>query len=345
MAQVGHQITLIVADGLPIERIKEVEIRSVPRCRGRISRMFFTTWRVYREARRVHADLYHLHDPELIGVGLVLRAWGSRVVFDAHEDLPKQVLHKPYLPTWTRPIVGIMVQKFLKLCLPCFSGLIGAEPLIADWLRSFHPRTVEVKNFPIINEISMRAVNPRRGPFHSVCYIGALSRARGIVELAKAVVDFPEGIDLVLAGEFEDELLWKEIQGMPSSARIHYLGVLDRDGVQRVLAESLAGMAVLHPTPKYTEAYPTKLFEYWSAGLPVIISDFPLWRQLAGNGKYGIFVDPMDPLAIAGAVRWLCDNPELAQEMGQRCREVVLAKYSWEDEARRLVSFVEELNK
>jgi glycosyltransferase involved in cell wall biosynthesis len=73
-----------------------------------------------------------------------------------------------------------------------------------------------------------------------------------------------------------------------------------------------------------------------SAGLPVIASDFPLWRDIVAGNRCGLLVDPMSPRAIADAIVWMLDHPDEAQEMGRRGREAVIHRYSWEAEAQKL---------
>jgi glycosyltransferase involved in cell wall biosynthesis len=98
-------------------------------------------------------------------------------------------------------------------------------------------------------------------------------------------------------------------------------------------------MVTLLPLPNHVDSLPTKMFEYMSSGIPVIASDFPLWRQIVEGNRCGICVDPLDPKAIAAAIDYLVSSPDIAKSMGERGRRAVLEKYNWEVEAARLTDF------
>jgi glycosyltransferase involved in cell wall biosynthesis len=117
-----------------------------------------------------------------------------------------------------------------------------------------------------------------------------------------------------------------------------HLGFQDRSGVARVLQTSRAGLVILHPVQNYVDSLPVKLFEYMSAGLPVIASDFPLWREIVEGSGAGLLIDPLDPSAIAGAMQWILENPGEAEAMGQRGRQAVIERYNWAQEAQKLLA-------
>jgi glycosyltransferase involved in cell wall biosynthesis len=105
----------------------------------------------------------------------------------------------------------------------------------------------------------------------------------------------------------------------------------------------MAGLLLLHPLPSYVDSLPIKLFEYMAAGIPVICSDFPLWREIVETSHCGVCVNPSDTDAAADAIRKLVNNPAYAAEMGANGRKAAVARYSWDSQADLLKRFYQSL--
>jgi len=341
LASHGHDVSLVVADGLGDGCRDGIRIVDVGRASSRSERMLHSTGRVGRAALALDADVYQLHDPELIPLGLRLALSGRRVVFDAHEDVPTQLLDKPYLSPRSARLISRSFVLLERAALRRFAGVLAATPSIRNRLASHNPLTVDVNNYPRIEEFAPApALEATRDRF---CYVGSISAIRGVRELVKACALLRTPARLSLAGSFAEAELEAEVHGYPGWQRVDALGHLDRGGVAGVMERAFAGLVTLLPTASYREALPVKMFEYMAAGIPVIASDFPLWRDIVEGSRCGLCVDPRDPAAIAAAIDHLAAHPQLAREMGANGRRAVLERYNWEIEADKLIAFYADL--
>ena len=341
LARAGYRTVLIVADGLGDAEISGVSILDVGRSRSRLRRLLLAPLRLRAAALRVGADLFHLHDPELLPLGVALKRRGHRVVFDSHEDVPSQILHKPYLPSLIAPSLSLVYSVYEAYASRQLDGVVAATPFIREKFRRFARRVVDVSNFPIRDEFGTlpESEEPRNG----VCYVGDLSLIRGVRELCAAMTLVRSEALLRICGAFSDAAAKQTAMAHSGWNRVQFHGVVDRAGIRSVFSRSVAGLVTLHPVPNYVNSQPIKMFEYMSAGLPVIASDFPLFREIVSGNDCGILVDPMSAQSIADAIDFLVDHPVEAARLGRNGRAAVLARYNWEHEESALFKFYREI--
>jgi len=340
LAAAGYDVAYVVPHTHD-ETVEGVRILAVePPGSGR-ERMTVTARAVHDRALAEGPEAtIHLHDSDLLLLGFRLKGAGRRVVYDAHEDTPKQMRYQHWIPRLLRPVAGAVFGVLETAAGRMFDAVIAAEPENAR--RFPKDRTTVIQNFPISDELVAPDALPYAERPTLVAYVGSITRVRGLEEMVRAVQALPEGLgaELALGGPFHPAALEEEVRGAP---RVQVLGYLGRKEVASLLGRARVGLVVLHPVRKYVESYPTKLFEYMAAGVPVVASDFPVWREIVEEAGCGLVVDPHDADALAEAVRWLLEHPAEAEAMGARGREAVRERYSWDGEAERLLAFYRDL--
>jgi glycosyltransferase involved in cell wall biosynthesis len=340
LARAGYEV-IALGNHLCNDTIDGVRLRGLGLSSGRIQRMTVKLFGICQEAFRTAGDLYHLHDPELLIVGLFLRVAGKRVVYDIHEDLPRTVPYKAYVSKSIRKPLMWIVERAENAAARHMSGLVAATPAIKSRFRHIHVHTVVVNNYPSVEELTPLTTLDWTSRDVAVTYLGGISEERGIREILAAMDLLPRDLRarLELAGWFQEQQLQDELMARPQWRHVQWRGEIDRKGIAALLNRVRAGLVILHPEENFIVSHPVKLFEYMAAGIPVVASDFPLWRRIIEEAGCGLLVDPFDTHAIANAIERLITNPLEAEAMGRRGRKAVEERFNWTNEERTLLSF------
>lgn len=339
LASAGYEVTLVARPPRAEFDSGPVEVIELAFPGGRLGRMILGPFKVLRLALSFRADLYHFHDPELIPVGIILKVLQKRVIYDVHEDVPAQIMNKDWIPgVFRRPVAGA-VSLIHRIANIVFDGIVVARE---DAAKAFRGDNVAlIQNYPILSEFansrsadSLPSTNPYR-----IVYVGGITRERGIKEMIDAVEILAKTYNVVfeLAGPMSANLK-AECERMPGWQYVRYHAWVDRNQMSELLADSSVALLIFHPIANHVTSYPNKLFEYMSAGVPIVASDFAYWQQYVTDVGSGIQVDPMNPAAIAGAVETIMNDRDLAESMGKAGVKAVHNRWNWDADADALMN-------
>ena len=342
LARCGFDVTLI-APNCESQKVNGINIIGIESTgEGRFFRMRKTSRKVFEKALSLNAEIYHFHDPELLPYGLKLKRLDKKVIYDAHEDLPRQILGKFWINRFLRRPIAIAVQWYENYVTSKLDGIITATPLICNRFKQINPVCTDINNFPLKEELFVEAKWPEK--LNEVCYIGNISLIRGINQVMDAMEDVADA-KINMAGSFSPSGLREEIIKKNSWDKVNEHGLVDRKKIAEIMARSKAGIVTFLPLPNHIDAQPNKMFEYMSAGIPVIASHFPLWKEIIEGNDCGICVDPENPVAIGNAIKTLTGNAEEAKRMGQNGHNAIINKYNWEVEEKKLIELYKNLCK
>jgi len=276
----------------------------------------------------------HFHDPELLPAMALLGILspGTFLLYDIHEDLPLQFRSKAYLPAWARPVLEHLATWAMGLAGRLFDGFAPATEAIAGQWPPAATRVVH--NYPrAVFSVPPRAPDPRR-----VLYMGGLSRGRGIPLALEAMRMARRGVPdlrLDLAGWILEPEVGALVDAAVREGWCRHVPTLDAGALAAHAAGAGIGLVTLLPLPNYLESLPTKLFEYMALGIPVLASDFPLWRRLVEDSGAGRVVPP-EPGPLARALVEMALDPEALRTHALRGRAAYRERYRWEAEAPNL---------
>lgn len=338
-----YDVTLIVADGMGNEVKNNVVIIDVgARCENRILRMTKTVKKVFQKAKSLNSDIYHLHDPELITIGLKLKKLNKKVIFDIHENVYLQIKDKDYLPHLLSSLFAKLYRHYEYRIITKFDKLILAELSYQEYYSTISTNTVVILNMPSLAIMDISLDSVKKNEFF---YIGWISIDRGIDILLQAIEILKKEIPDIFfhfIGQ-HDKKLSGLINSEKNNKNLKFYGAIPLDEGLKYSKNCKAGLSILKPIDNHTRSYSTKIFEYMAVGLPVITSNFKLYKDVVEIENCGICVNPLDPQEISDTIIYIINHPKEAKRMGQNGKKAVLNRYNWKIEEEKLLSVYEEL--
>lgn len=349
LSSVGYQVYMLVNDSMPSEEVGGVNIISTNiEPKNRLERFIKTKRKMLELALKIDAKIYQFHDPDLIGFALKLKKKkpNIKIVFDSHEDIPAQILKKEWIPAIFRKLVSKCFEKYQNTTLKKFDYLVGVTPHLVEKLKKINNNVEMVTNYPLLEKENDEIIEEKEiiRSNGSICFAGGISKQWNHHIILQALEEMD--IKYILCGSGDEEYL-KELKKYTSWNKVDYKGKIPFEKVKRVYQEAQMGIALLAYSPntdyKQGTLGNTKIFEFMQAGIPIICTDFVLWKEIVAKNGCGICVNPTDIEAIRNAIEYLSNNPEICKSMGQNGKKLVDEELNWNSQFCKLAKVYNEL--
>jgi glycosyltransferase involved in cell wall biosynthesis len=335
LAKAGMEVELHAIADFTEKVEKGVKIVGVKRVNRRWKRLL-RSWELFRRACKSEADIFHFHDPEFLPWGvLIAKLTGKPVIYDAHEDLPKQIYTKPWIYAKWRQVISKVVHHIEKGLAKRLFAVITATESIRSQFQGVQRITV-IKNYPLL----MPAVSKEEDGVHRILYVGGISYLRGYKEMVQMMDHLPIELqaELHLIGPLQYIAAEDRDLQQLQQKRVILHGRIPFEEVSVWLAKGKVGLVCLHPIENYRDSLPIKMFEYMAAGLPLIATNFPLWEKIVHTCGCGFTVDPLNAKEMAEKVTRLLTDSTLHAQMGRAGRTAYEKIYNWETEEKKLLA-------
>lgn len=298
--------------------------------------------RYLEEVLPLRPEIVHIHEPQLEFLVKKLKKNSVKVIYDIHED------HAGNAGTYFKKY-----GKFVSVCMAYLAkrrewriinasdGVITATDHIADLLMSSlkKKKWEIIYNYPILEEEVLAQRTNTNINSNYICYTGTMGYTRKLEMMFEALAWLKKDIKILMIGNIA---LWYQKKLEEIYPNVKFCGYLDKEEICTIHRGAFAGMCVLADTPNIYYSLPIKMFEYMRDGLPVIASDFPIWKSIIEESKCGISV-PNDIEAIGKAIDYFYTHQDIGRQMGENGREAAQEKYNWKREAEKLCAFYHSL--
>ena len=290
----------------------------------------------------IDADIYHFHDPELMPLGLKMKKYGKKIVFDSHEDVPAYLSTVSYIPRIIRGVFPKIYALYEKRLLSKYDALVSVTPFIVNRLKKINPNTYQITNYP-----SFKGIDVERKWERKVIFAGLIGEAWNLDKVIRCLPRI--NTKLILCGHYATDDYLKYLMSLPEWEYVEYRGRVPHSQVLEFYGECCAGLAIESyddPNIGYREGSlgNTKRLDYMSAGIPVITSASKVWGDVVDTYKCGLCVqDPKSEEEIADVILSLVDNKEYAKELGDNAKEAVRVEYNWDTQEKVLFDMYNKL--
>ncbi|MDP8267165.1 MAG: glycosyltransferase [Candidatus Tenebribacter davisii] len=344
LSQNGYTVLLIArCDHDKIEN--DIQIINI-KYKTRIQRFLLIPY-IYYKAIKTKADFYHLHNPDTIIIGFLLKLMGRTVIYDTHEDFKKKILIRYWIPGFLKRITAMFITFLERVAGLLFDAIIVTQKSVGHRISK---KALVLTNAPIKNgELFENAYQFSEGivdqPCKRLIYVGGISSARGLKTMVQSManLNLEYSTRLWLIGPFENNLECEKIQEIEGWEYVDYLGILPQSEAFAYMIRSDIGLVLLEDVADYSQTSANKIYEYQCFGLPFIASNFSKWVNELKKINSGLFVDASNVLEVSKKILYLLKHQDIAIEMGRNGKSYIQNEFNWENESTKLIQLYKDL--
>ncbi len=300
-------------------------------------------WNAFKKALNLKAKIFHIHDPELLPLGILIKLFtGAKIIYDAHEDPKLHSMYQIRINKNIRFLIANIIGFIEWICEKFYDRVIV---VLDTHAQRFNSKTVILHNYPKLEEYDFK--NSGSPPPNSLIYVGGVRQERAIIEILKALVKIKKEIpdiqfDLIgpFIPESFEQILRSTIDEYKLNENVVVYGKIPFSEVSKYVKNAEIGLSLVH---NYNNALPTKIFEYMMMKKPVVVSNAPITEKIVNYYECGVAVNPLDPNEIAREIINLLTDHTTHKKMGNNGYEAVLKIFNWKEEEKKLIECYNKL--
>lgn len=345
LSERGYEVILI-ARKEDDQEVRNIKVIGVPKYKNRLQRLIIQPW-LLRQVLSSKARLIHLHNPDTLLIGFLLKLLGKTVIYDTHEDFSKRILIRKWIPKGLRQVLAYLVGSLERLAGYTLDATISTQEEVS---KRIGRNSVVIENAPLVNSTLIQnayriSKSIKKEDVFRLVYVGGISKERGLLQVIEALETLnKKGLEvrLWLIGPKGNEDI-SEASQLSGWKYVDYLGYLPQDEAFAYMIQSNIGIVTILDVGDHRNTSPNKIYEYQRFGLPFIASSFEKWEKQLREINSGLFVDPQSVSEIVSAVEYLFNNKNVRISMGMRGQKFISETFNWEKESKKLIDMYADL--
>lgn len=320
---------------------KGVKVIAISKPQSRFHRLLFVTWKVFYLALKERAQIYHIHDAELIPFAFLLTLIGKKVIYDIHENTYEDILHKPWIPNSLRSLYGASYR--LLEYIASQSMYIILVIAKQNFKNKFKAKKYSIiQNFADL-ELMSPFINKSRNELKEInlFYMGMITDYYyDLMPVIKAIYQLKkEGTTVNLhcvgyLGNYFNSTILKDSIFQSVQNQIFFYGYQSIEEGYALSKICKIGLCLKNQPEEILVSHERKFFEYMAIGLPVISCNASIYKDIIETHNLGLTVDLTNSQSIANGITNLVGMD--LNTMAQNAITLSKSTYNWETESKKL---------
>ena len=339
-AKYNLKTSLIICDGLGNDCINGIQIYSLINSKNIFVKILILPFLIFIKSLKTQADIYHLHDPELVPIGFLLKLFGKKVIFDMHENIHLQILSKDSIkPKIFRQFLSKISRFVENIFLLFFDGVTVPQPIMVGMYKNQNQNIISICNYYMGDKINYEKNKFIEKDYKSLIYAGSISIPRGFENMINFMREMPDDYILNIAGNIPKSLLDKIPKSINKKIIVH--GFLNQKELIKLYKKCGIGLIMFNNVGQYYMSYSLKLFEYMHYGLFIILPNFGEWQKFNTLYKVGVNLNVSDPKECAHYIKNNIRKNFLSTSKNNIKTEA--KKFNWNIEEKKLINFYKKI--